>query len=98
MARFAKLRAQVNSLDVTDEVRSLALTLLAAMKGQLPAPAEALRGYWPTVRLYWGSGTVEVEVHDSWYELYQLHEGETGIQQFRAADLSALLAAASPIL
>jgi hypothetical protein len=95
MDSFSKLRAQVNCLDVTDEARGLALTLLAVLEGQLPAPAEALRGYWPTVRLYWGNGAVEIEVHDGWYELYHFQEGATDIREFKPGDVERLLNTAS---
>ncbi|PJR90038.1 hypothetical protein CN878_20395 [Ochrobactrum sp. 695/2009] len=47
-----------------------AASLITATRAAGFPPEAASRGYWPTVRLLWKDGEIEVEVHDDHYELY----------------------------
>lgn len=50
-----------------------AMALVAACRSAGFPPSEATTGYWPTVRLLWDCGKVEVEVFGDRFELYVLH-------------------------
>lgn len=91
MSSFRTVRTQIETLDVDEGARGHALHLLTALAGKTPPPAEAVRGYWPTVRLFWGEGEVEVEVHKTGFELYDLHAGNFGISEFPPSGLEPLV-------
>lgn len=88
---------------VTEDAPSLrsianATRLLEVMAPTIPPPEVATRGYWPTTRLLWQNGAVEIEVFEDRFELYSLptspKKGPFDIFEFDGqaqADLSELL-------
>ena len=74
--------------------------LLTAARAAQVEPEDAGVGYWPTLRLFWRGGDLEVEVHEDSFELYNLAapsvERAIDIRVFPTgseADLTALIEA-----
>ena len=52
------------------EALAIATQLVVAARAAGFPPDYAQRGFWPTVRLFWDSGRIEVEVFPDTFELY----------------------------
>ena len=76
------------------EVLATADRLVKAARTAGFPPEAAQAGYWPTVCLFWDSGSIEVEVFLECFELYVFPangaDGSFSVSEFKANDSEAL--------